>query len=287
MAPPTPVIRPTTKTAVSRPIPSSAALQLVWVEAKWRGSSSTCPSEASGQSTPRQAEPEDGARPSGPFSALGARRSSCSPATSVQPRPYREGGQQDLAAPISGHEGDELADGARDAHRPSPSRSDENAAFRLRDDIWVRADAPVRQGTEEESEQARFLVGSFTCAGDLHESLTAGKHLTPRAADSVRADPGVLPCGHTANAWRRETVAAPGGVSEGAPRTGERAHLIEAATDLAVEDADYSRASERRDPAVASAHRHVPEWAAAGLQHRQRGCLNSHPTVGASRRRSH
>lgn len=52
------------------------------------------------------------------------------------------------------------------------SRSrDDNAAFRLRDYIWVRADAPVRQGTEEESAQARFLVGTFTCASDLHDSL--------------------------------------------------------------------------------------------------------------------
>jgi hypothetical protein len=48
---------------------------------------------------------------------------------------------------------------------------DDNAAFRLRDYIWVRADAPVRQGTQEESEQARFLVGTFTNAGDLHDSL--------------------------------------------------------------------------------------------------------------------
>ena len=45
---------------------------------------------------------------------------------------------------------------------------DDKAAFRLRDYIWVRADAPVRQGTEDESEQARFLVGTFTSAGDLH-----------------------------------------------------------------------------------------------------------------------
>ena len=48
---------------------------------------------------------------------------------------------------------------------------DNKAAFRLRDYIWVRADAPVRQGTEDESEQARFLVGTFTCAGDLNASL--------------------------------------------------------------------------------------------------------------------
>jgi len=48
---------------------------------------------------------------------------------------------------------------------------DNKAAFRLRDYIRVRADAPVRQGTEEESEQARFLVGTFTCASDLHDSL--------------------------------------------------------------------------------------------------------------------
>ena len=48
---------------------------------------------------------------------------------------------------------------------------DHKAAFRLRDYIWVRADAPVRQGTEDESQQARFLVGTFTSAGDLHDSL--------------------------------------------------------------------------------------------------------------------
>ena len=49
---------------------------------------------------------------------------------------------------------------------------DKNAAFKLRDLIWVRADAPVRQGTEEESQQARFLTGNFTSACDLHATLT-------------------------------------------------------------------------------------------------------------------
>jgi hypothetical protein len=48
---------------------------------------------------------------------------------------------------------------------------DRRAAFRLRDVIWVLADAPVRQGTVQESEEARFLVGTFTRAGDLHASL--------------------------------------------------------------------------------------------------------------------
>lgn len=59
-------------------------------------------------------------------------------------------------------------------HQRAP---DERAAFGLRDVIWVRADAPVRQGEDAESEQARFLVGSFTSAGDLHASLTAGETL--------------------------------------------------------------------------------------------------------------
>jgi hypothetical protein len=49
---------------------------------------------------------------------------------------------------------------------------DKRAAFQKRDLIWVRADAPVRQGTQEESEQARFLTGTFTNAGDLHATLT-------------------------------------------------------------------------------------------------------------------
>lgn len=51
---------------------------------------------------------------------------------------------------------------------------DRKAAFGLRDIIWVKADTPVRQGDEGESKQARFLVGSFTSAGDLHASLLVG-----------------------------------------------------------------------------------------------------------------
>jgi hypothetical protein len=56
---------------------------------------------------------------------------------------------------------------------------DHKAAFRLRDYIWVRADAPVRQGTEDESEQARFLVGTFTCASDLHDALSQASPASP------------------------------------------------------------------------------------------------------------
>ena len=58
---------------------------------------------------------------------------------------------------------------------------DRKAAFGLRDIIWVRADTTVRQGDEGEAEEARFLVGRFTSAGDLHASLTGGGAL---AADS-------------------------------------------------------------------------------------------------------
>lgn len=61
-------------------------------------------------------------------------------------------------------------------HQRAP---DEKAAFQLRDVIWVKADAPVRQGNQAESEQARFLVGTFTCAGDLHASLTDAGALSP------------------------------------------------------------------------------------------------------------
>jgi hypothetical protein len=60
---------------------------------------------------------------------------------------------------------------------------DRKAAFGLRDIIWVKADTPVRQGDNAESEQARFLVGSFTSAGDLHASLTGG---------AVAAESGIL-----------------------------------------------------------------------------------------------
>lgn len=61
---------------------------------------------------------------------------------------------------------------------------DRKAAFGLRDVIWVRADAPVRQGDYAESQQARFLVGTFTSAGDLHASLTG--------AGALAADSGIL-----------------------------------------------------------------------------------------------
>jgi hypothetical protein len=74
---------------------------------------------------------------------------------------------------------------------------DDTAAFRLRDYIWVRADAPVRQGTEEESEQARFLVGTFTSAGDLHDSLTG--------ASTAPAGSGIL-CAPTPECCRRSTI---------------------------------------------------------------------------------
>jgi hypothetical protein len=73
---------------------------------------------------------------------------------------------------------------------------DDNAAFRLRDYIWVRADAPVRQGTEEESEQARFLVGTFTSAGDLHDALAD--------ASTASAGSGIL-CAPTPECCHKST----------------------------------------------------------------------------------
>jgi hypothetical protein len=74
---------------------------------------------------------------------------------------------------------------------------DDNAAFRLRDYIWVRADAPVRQGTQEESEQARFLVGTFTSAGDLHGALSD--------ASTASAGSGIL-CAPTPECCHRGTT---------------------------------------------------------------------------------
>jgi hypothetical protein len=73
---------------------------------------------------------------------------------------------------------------------------DHRAAFRLRDYIWVRADAPVRQGIEDESELARFLVGTFTCAGDLHDEL--------RDASTASAGSGIL-CAPTPECCHRGT----------------------------------------------------------------------------------
>jgi hypothetical protein len=56
---------------------------------------------------------------------------------------------------------------------------DKSAAFGERDVIWVKTDTPVRQGLGAEYDQARFLVGSFTSAGDLYASLTGGGALSP------------------------------------------------------------------------------------------------------------
>ncbi len=73
---------------------------------------------------------------------------------------------------------------------------DRKAAFGLRDIIWVKADTPVRQGEEAESAEARFLVGGFTSAGDLHASLTGG--------GGFAADSGVL-CAPTPECCRAGT----------------------------------------------------------------------------------
>jgi hypothetical protein len=74
---------------------------------------------------------------------------------------------------------------------------DRKAAFGLRDIIWATADTPVRQGTEEESEQARFLVGSFTSAGDLHDALRDVS--TASAASGILCAPTPDCCRHGTN----------------------------------------------------------------------------------------
>lgn len=56
---------------------------------------------------------------------------------------------------------------------------DRKAAFQQRDLIWVKADAPVRQGNQDESAAGRFLVGQFTNAGDLHATLTDASPPSP------------------------------------------------------------------------------------------------------------
>jgi len=75
-------------------------------------------------------------------------------------------------------------------HQRAP---DCKAAFQLRDVIWVKADAPVRQGDEAESRQARFLIGTFTRAGDLHASLSDGGSLSP--ASGILCAPTPQCCG--------------------------------------------------------------------------------------------
>jgi hypothetical protein len=67
---------------------------------------------------------------------------------------------------------------------------DKRAAFQKRDLIWVRADAPVRQGTQEESEQARFLTGTFTNAGDLHATLSDADPAPPGSGILCAPTPG-------------------------------------------------------------------------------------------------
>jgi len=75
-------------------------------------------------------------------------------------------------------------------HQRAP---DNKAAFQLRDVIWVRADAPVRQGDQAESQQARFLTGTFTRAGDLHASLSDAGALSP--ASGILCAPTPECCG--------------------------------------------------------------------------------------------
>ena len=75
-------------------------------------------------------------------------------------------------------------------HQRAP---DKKAAFQLRDVIWVRADAPVRQGDEAESRQSRFLIGTFTRAGDLHASLSDAGPLSP--ASGILCAPTPQCCG--------------------------------------------------------------------------------------------
>ena len=74
---------------------------------------------------------------------------------------------------------------------------DSDAAFNCRDVIWVKADAPVRQGGSEEPAEAWFLVGGFTSAGDLYASLTAG--------GTLAGDSGIL-CAPTPNCCMRHSA---------------------------------------------------------------------------------
>jgi hypothetical protein len=79
-------------------------------------------------------------------------------------------------------------------HQRAP---DKRAAFQLRDVIWVKADAPVRQGDEAESQQGRFLVGAFTSAGDLHASLTAASTAPPGSGILCAPTPECCPLHRT------------------------------------------------------------------------------------------
>jgi hypothetical protein len=74
---------------------------------------------------------------------------------------------------------------------------DRHAAFDCRDEIWVKALAPVRQGSSEEPTEAWFLVGSFTSADDLQASLTAG--------GTLAGNSGIL-CAPTPNCCMRHSA---------------------------------------------------------------------------------
>jgi hypothetical protein len=51
---------------------------------------------------------------------------------------------------------------------------DRNAAFGLRDVVWLDADATMGEGSGARSPQTRFLTGDFTSAGDFSTSLSGG-----------------------------------------------------------------------------------------------------------------
>jgi hypothetical protein len=73
---------------------------------------------------------------------------------------------------------------------------DKRAAFGKRDILWVKSNAPVCQGDYAEPDEARFLVGAFTTAGDLHSSL--------RDASPPPPGSGIL-CAPTPDCCRRYT----------------------------------------------------------------------------------
>jgi hypothetical protein len=56
---------------------------------------------------------------------------------------------------------------------------DDSAPSGLCDLIWVKADAAVGMGRGSQSDEARFLTGQFTRAGDSEASLTGGTLAAP------------------------------------------------------------------------------------------------------------
>ena len=158
---------------------------------------------------------------------------------------------------------------------------DADAKVEKRDVVWLKTDASLSHGSgpiPPDEIQARFLRGDFTRAADVAATLTDGparrpdgRLLRPDAATAAGGRRGSRATADAGSAGAgQEALTLLGRERAGAARAGERAHLLEAAADLAGEDAHDLALAERRDLPV-GAQCDVVELVLVGPQDRELG----------------